>query len=165
MALAAAGDHSADAAALTYLHAQQLPDGGFAYQNSSPWGPPVSDPDSDAIVLQALVAAGEDPESSSWLVGSSSVLTHLRSTQGTDGGFAYPGTGESAFTTSQVPAALMRVAVRWGRVMDGGSGPACHRLPHAHAGRHAHREADDEANGSAHRAPDRPPDRQAFGDT
>jgi hypothetical protein len=33
MALDQAGHHSADAAALTYLHSQQLSDGGFPYQN------------------------------------------------------------------------------------------------------------------------------------
>jgi hypothetical protein len=109
MALDAAGDHAADASTLAYLHTQQLPDGGFPYQKSSAFGPPASDADSDALVLQALIGAGQDPESSSWLQGSNSVLTHLRSIQGSDGGFAYPGTAPSAFTTSQVPAALMGI--------------------------------------------------------
>jgi hypothetical protein len=117
MALGAAGDHSADAAALAYLRTQQLPDGGFPYQNSSVWGPPASDPDSDSIVIQALIAAGQDPEGSAWLQGSNSAFTSLRAAQGSDGGFVYPGFGESAFTTSQVPAALSRVpyggAVSW----------------------------------------------------
>jgi hypothetical protein len=107
MALNAAGDHSTDPAALAYLRTQQLADGGFPYQNSSVW-PPASDPDSDAVVLQALVAAGQDPEGATWQQASNTVLTHLRSEQGTDGGFAYPGMSENAFTTSQVPAALMR---------------------------------------------------------
>jgi hypothetical protein len=109
MALDAAGDHAADASTLAYLHTQQLPDGGFPYQKSSAFGPPASDADSDALVLQALIGAGQDPESSSWLQGSNSVLTHLRSIQGSDGGFAYPGTAPSAFMTSQVPAALMGI--------------------------------------------------------
>jgi hypothetical protein len=109
MALDAAGDHSADATALAYLRTQQLPDGGFPYQNSSAFGPPASDADSDALVLQALIGAGQDPESASWLQGSNSVLTHLRSIQDSGGGFAYPGTAPSAFTTSQVPAALMGI--------------------------------------------------------
>ncbi|MFI5258329.1 MAG: hypothetical protein ACHQ01_01785 [Candidatus Limnocylindrales bacterium] len=108
MALDAAGVHAADAAGLTYLHTQQLADGGFPYQNSSTYGPPASDPDSDSIVLQALIAAGQDPESASWSRGGNDVLTNLRAGQGADGGFAYPGSGEDAFTTSQVPAALMR---------------------------------------------------------
>jgi hypothetical protein len=110
MALDASGVHSADAVALAYLHTQQLTDGGFPYQNSSTYGPPASDPDSDSIVLQALVAAGQDPEGAAWSQGSKNVLTDLRSSQGVDGGFAYPGSaGEDAFTTSQVPAALVRV--------------------------------------------------------
>jgi len=108
MALDAAGVHSADASGLAYLSSQQLPDGGFPYQNSSAFGPPASDPDSDSVVLQALVAAGQDPASAAWSKGSSNVLTHLRAGQGADGGFAYPASAENAFTTSQVPAALMR---------------------------------------------------------
>ena len=109
MALDAAGVHAADAAGLAYLSSQQLADGGFPYQKTSVWGPPTSDPDSDSIVLQALVAAGQDPTAPGWSQGSNDVLTQLGSSQGTDGGFAYPGMGEDAFTTSQVPAALMRV--------------------------------------------------------
>jgi hypothetical protein len=108
MALDSAGEHAADAAALTYLRSQQLSDGGFPYQNSATYGPPASDPDSDSVVLEALLAAGQDPESAAWTQGSNTVLSQLRAMQGTDGGFEYPGSGESAFTTSQVPAALMR---------------------------------------------------------
>jgi len=108
MALDAAGVHSADKAALAYLTSQQLDDGGFAYQNPSAWGPSASDPNSDSVVLQALLASGQDPEGAAWTRGSNDVLTNLRASQGADGGFTYPGTGESAFTTSQVPAALMR---------------------------------------------------------
>ena len=120
MALDAVGDHSADTAGLTYLRTQQLLDGGFLY--TSLYGPPA-DPDSDAIVLEALVAAGQDPEATDWLQGANSVLTHLRSTQVAGGGFAYPGQAANVFTTSQVPAALVRVsyagAVNWtaGRVL------------------------------------------------
>ncbi len=109
MALGAAADHSVDATGLAYLRSQQLADGGFPYQNSSAFGPPASDADSDSIVLQALIAAGQDPAGSSWLQGSNSVLTQLRTAQAAGGGFAYPGMAPSAFTTSQVPAALMLV--------------------------------------------------------
>ena len=108
IALDSAGVHTADAAGLAYLHTQQLADGGFPYQNSSTYGPPASDPDSDASVLEAMVAAGQNPESAGWTATGGTVFTHLRSMQGPDGGFEYPGSGESAFTTSQVPAALMR---------------------------------------------------------
>ncbi len=106
MALEAAGDDSADAAGLAYLATQQQANGGFIY--AALYGGPA-DVDSDALVLQALVATGQDPEGPAWLQGSNSVLTHIRASQGTDGGFAYPGMAESALTTSQIPAALMRV--------------------------------------------------------
>ncbi len=109
LALDAAGVHTTDKAALAYLQTQQLSDGGFPYQNSSTYGPPASDPDSDSTVLQALIAAGQDPESAGWSQGGNDVVTNLRTFQGSDGGFAYPGSGEDAFTTSQVPAALMRI--------------------------------------------------------
>ncbi len=109
MALDAAGDNSADAAALAYLHTQQLADGGFPYQNPSSFGAAVSDPDSDAGVIEALVSAGQDPEGTTWLQGGNSVLTHLRSGQASNGGFAFPGGSPDAFTTSQVPAALVRI--------------------------------------------------------
>jgi hypothetical protein len=104
MALDAASVHSADSASLAYLHTQQVADGGF----TGGWGPD-SDADSDAEVLQALVAAGQDPLSSTWSKGSGNVFTAMRAAQGTDGGFNYQTYGESALTTSEIPAALMRV--------------------------------------------------------
>ena len=117
MALDVAGNRTADATGLAYLRTQQLADGGFPYQNSDAYGPPTSDPDSDSIVLQALVAAGQNPTGANWLKGAKSVLTHLRTTQAASGGFAYPGQAPNAFTTSQVPAALSQIpyahAVHW----------------------------------------------------
>ena len=109
MALDASGIHSADAAALAYLATQQLADGGFPYQNSTSNGTPASDADSDSIVLQALLAMGQDSGSVGWSKGSADVLTSMRASQAIDGGFTYPGSGESAFTTSQVPAGLAGV--------------------------------------------------------
>jgi hypothetical protein len=109
MALDRAGVRSADESALAYLATQQLPDGGFPYQNSTAFGPPASDPDSDSIVLQAIIAAGRDPSTADWSKGTSNVLTHMSAGQLPDGGFVVPGSTENAFTTSQAPAALMRV--------------------------------------------------------
>ncbi|HEX7590949.1 MAG TPA: hypothetical protein VF375_03290 [Candidatus Limnocylindrales bacterium] len=106
MALHAAGVHSADSTGLAYLHTQQNTDGGFLF--SSAYGPPA-DPDSDSIVIEALVAEGQNPEAAGWSQGSNNAMTHLRASQGSDGGFAYPGSPENAFTTTQVPAALVRV--------------------------------------------------------
>ena len=107
IALDKAGVHAADTAALAYLSSQQLADGGFPYQNSTVFGTPASDPDSDALVLQALLATGADVTSAAWSKGSNTILTHLASGQGPDGGFAFPGSPENAFTTVQVPAALV----------------------------------------------------------
>jgi len=106
MALNAAGVHSANTAAFAYLATQQTADGGFAY--STAWGS-ASDADSDAQVLQALISAGEDPLGTTWSKGSGNALTAMRAAQGADGGFNYQTYGESAFTTREIPAALMRV--------------------------------------------------------
>ena len=106
MALDVAGIGSADSKGLAYLKSQQQDDGGFLFAGM--YGPPA-DPDSDALVIQAIVAAGGDPASTAWSQNSINVLDHLRAAQGADGGFVTPGWGESAFTTTEIPAALMRV--------------------------------------------------------
>jgi len=59
MALDAAGDHTDDASALKWLATQQDTDGGFQYQ-AGPYSV-GSDPDSTALVVQAIVATGGDP--------------------------------------------------------------------------------------------------------
>jgi len=104
--LAAASDHSRDSAALTWLHTQQQPDGGFPYQG--PGGP--SDPDSDALVIQGILASGQQPQSATWTAKgtSNTPVSNLAGMQAPSGGFAYPGNpGPDAFTTSEVPAALV----------------------------------------------------------
>jgi hypothetical protein len=106
MALIAVGVDTADTKGLVYLRTQQVDDGGFVY--STAWGS-TSDPDSDSLVLQALLAAGVDPQAADWSKGSNTVLTAIRVSQGADGGFAGVGSGETPFITSQVPAALMGV--------------------------------------------------------
>ena len=133
MALAAAGDRSHVAAALAWLHAQQGTDGGFPYQAGAG---AVSDPDSDALVLQALTALHESPAAASWTIGGHTVLSDLVSRQATNGGFTYPGNAApDAFTTSEVPMALERVPFPGtnrftfglaipGRTCPGGSNPA-----------------------------------------
>jgi hypothetical protein len=131
IALDAAGVHKADATGLAYLASQQLADGGFPYQNASTFGAPASDPDSDSIVLQALLAAGQDPTAGSWSKGSNNVLTNLRAGQAADGGYAYPGSKENAFTTVQVPAGL--VGSPYGAVVhpQSGAGVPNSRCPNA----------------------------------
>ena len=111
-ALVAAGTPTSDAsitAALAYLHAQQLGDGGFPYSDAFP--PAFSDPDSDANVIQGLLAAGEDPSGSAWTKSGHTALTNILTFQSSaNGGVTYPGNpGPDAFTTSQVPAGIKEV--------------------------------------------------------
>jgi len=99
------------AGALRFLHTQQDPaSGGMAYSNLGQFGSPTSDPDSDALVIQALVDVGEDPASASWSNSkgspSSDILTFQDSSSG---GFSFDhASAPNAFTTSEVPAGLDR---------------------------------------------------------
>jgi hypothetical protein len=111
MALTAAGDTASNDAgtyssAFTFLHSQQDPaSGGFPY--AAAFGT-ASDPDSDALVVQGLVAAGQDPSSGSWTNLKGNAPTDiLRFQDPGTGGFTFPGNpGPDAFTTSEVPAAI-----------------------------------------------------------
>jgi hypothetical protein len=110
MALAAACDHSADSAAFAFLHTQQDPaSGGFAFTTLGPFGSPSSDPDSDALVIQGLVAAGQDPDSATWTNSAGNALTDIVTFQDpVTGGFAFlHGIAPDAFTTTFVPAGLL----------------------------------------------------------
>jgi hypothetical protein len=103
MALDSAGNHSRDASGRAWLHKQQNADGGFPYQAGS-----GSDPDSTALVLQAIVATGADPAAATWTKGGHTPLAKLIATQGAGGGYTFPGNaGPDAFTTSQVPLGLL----------------------------------------------------------
>lgn len=107
-ALVAAGTPVSDGSitkGLAYLAGQQLSDGGFPYSDA--YGPPFSDPDSDAIVVQGLVAAGENPAGPTWTKGGHTALSNIVTFQDARGGFVFPGNpGPDTFTTSQVPAGL-----------------------------------------------------------
>ncbi len=104
MALDATATHRRDAAALAWLHTQQDGDGGFPYQAGA-----GTDPDSTALVLQALLAAGQNPDAPSWAAGGHTPLAELIATQDQDGGYTFPGNpAPDPFTTAQVPLALDR---------------------------------------------------------
>ena len=106
MALDASGVHTRDRAALTWLHTQQDADGGFPYQAG--FG---TDPDSTALVLQALLATGQNPDAPAWAPGGHSPLARLIASQDSGGGFTFPGNAApDPFTTAQVPPALERAA-------------------------------------------------------
>ncbi|HUZ01007.1 MAG TPA: prenyltransferase/squalene oxidase repeat-containing protein [Thermomicrobiaceae bacterium] len=105
MALVAAGAADTDPAlarALAYLRAQQQPDGGFPYQAGA-----GSDPDSDALVIEALAASGQDIGTSWTKDGQSPFASLLGFQDAASGGFRYPGNAApDPFTTSQVPQGL-----------------------------------------------------------
>lgn len=80
--------------ALAYLKSQQQASGGFQYTA----GTGDSDPDSDALVIEALLAVGQDPTGISWSLANKNALTDLLSFQYSTGGFGYyrPGTNATA---------------------------------------------------------------------
>jgi hypothetical protein len=110
-ALVEAGVPSGDASiqrALAYLHTQQNDDGGFPYQKPSPWGTDT-DANSTAYVVQALVAAGEDPEGPAWTRQGKTPLSALLSLQLPSGALQWQAAvpGENALATYQAIVALM----------------------------------------------------------
>ncbi|HUS13655.1 MAG TPA: prenyltransferase/squalene oxidase repeat-containing protein [Chloroflexia bacterium] len=72
--------------AFAYLHAQQNPDGGYAYQQ----GPGNdSDANSTAMVIMGLAAAGEDPNGAAWQKQGKSPLAYLAGLQNASGALRY----------------------------------------------------------------------------
>lgn len=112
-ALVAAGVPPTDPAlrsALAYLHTQQNADGGFPYAKPSPYGT-NTDSNSTAYVIQALVAAGQDPEGADWTVNGKTPLTALWALQLASGALEWQaGLGENALATYQAVPALMLAA-------------------------------------------------------
>jgi hypothetical protein len=104
-ALGEAGVTSASTAAEGYLHSLQDSDGGFPFNSGA-----GSDPSSDSIVIQALLAIGQDPTASAWATSAhDSPLTNLETFADPhgSGGYVFPGnTTPDAFTTSDIPEAL-----------------------------------------------------------
>ncbi len=109
-ALIAAGVSPSEGAvqdALDYLAEAQNDDGAWPYDPLSPWGTD-SDANSTALVIQALVAAGED--SDDWDKGGTTPLQALVAFQLGSGALEWqPGFGENPLATYQaVPALLLQ---------------------------------------------------------
>ena len=101
-ALGSIGDSTRNAAALAWLHTQQNGDGGFPFE--TPGGYTLSDANSDAFVLQALVATGQTL--SAWTTAGRSPMSNLLTFQdAATGGFRLP-TPDTFTTSLGVPAAL-----------------------------------------------------------
>jgi hypothetical protein len=97
--------------ALQYFHLHQKPSGGFEY--STPFAPPGdSDPNSDAAVIQALLALGEDPSGTAWTLTGKNAVTDILTFQFENGGFGFsrPGSSQTAapdaLSTTQALVAL-----------------------------------------------------------
>jgi hypothetical protein len=99
-ALIAAGVPASDASiaeALGWVRANQGADGGWGFD------PSASNASSTAYVVQALLAAGEDPESATYTKNGATPVSYLLSQQEADGAFAG---FDRAFATNQVVPAL-----------------------------------------------------------
>ncbi len=109
-ALIAAGESVTSTAiisGLQYLEAAQNTDGGFPYSPTSQWGTD-SDTNSTAYVLQALLAAGEDPLSGTWVISETNPVAFLLGMQLADGSFEWqPGLGANQGATQQAITALL----------------------------------------------------------
>jgi len=83
--------------ALGFLISAQDADGGWGYEPNTAGAPGTTDPDSTALVVQALISLGQSPSSAAFVRGSANPVSALLSfqlTAGTGaGGFTYPGDG------------------------------------------------------------------------
>jgi len=108
-AMQAAGPFAGNAAALDYFAAAQSDTGGFAY---IPGG--EDDPNSTALVLQAIVAGGEDPSTGRWVKTTSTPFTSLLSWQlGCDAAAADIGAFTSPFSGGDADAIATMQGI-WG---------------------------------------------------
>jgi hypothetical protein len=100
--------------ALAFLTSAQDSDGGWPLSPNTTANPETSDPNSTALVIQALLALGQSPSSPTFDQGANTPLTALLSfqvTSGQDAGaFSFPGVGTAAtgnvLATNQVVPAL-----------------------------------------------------------
>lgn len=106
-ALKAVGDTSdAISKAIGYYKTQQNPDGGFPYSQSSQFGN-ASDANSTALSIQALIAAGENPQN--WARGGQNPAQRLAAFQNESGAFRYQDTQpeDNALASYQAVPALV----------------------------------------------------------
>jgi hypothetical protein len=104
----------ASGSALHFLARAQDADGGWSYEPNTPNTPGSTDPDSTALVLQALLSLGASPSSAKFTKGSSDPVATLSSFQITSGAntgaLAFPGIpGANQLATYQAVPALAGV--------------------------------------------------------
>lgn len=92
---------------LNFLKSAQNEDGGFPYDPDSPWGT-QSDTNSTALVVQAIVAAGQDPGTDPWVINQTNPIEFLLTMQLEDGSFEWQsGYGSNLLATQQAIPALL----------------------------------------------------------
>jgi hypothetical protein len=98
--------------ALRFIHTAQDSDGGWGFEPNAADSPGFTDPDSTALVIQAVLALGKSPSSAAFEQGSSNPVSTLLSFQlgsgsgSGAGAFVFPGSSDpNAIATYQaVPA-------------------------------------------------------------
>jgi hypothetical protein len=111
--LSAQGALSSKAAnrAVKFISAAQDSDGGWGYEPNAADAPGSSDPDSTALVVQAILALGKSPAAAKFVQGSANPVSALLSFQLTsgagNGAFFFPGDSDpdTLATYEAVPAA------------------------------------------------------------
>ena len=112
-ALIAAGELTSTTEVISgvnYLEAAQNDDGGFPYDPNAVTGTD-SDTNSTAYVVQALMAAGQNPLTGTWIISATNPISYLLSMQLSDGSLAWMSSNPqpNQFATRQaVPALLGR---------------------------------------------------------
>jgi hypothetical protein len=101
-------------AALGFLTTGQDPDGGWSYYPNTVATPGSTDPDSTALVIQALVALGDSPSGAPFVKGSADPVSALLSFQFTSG----PSAGAVFFPPSPSPASAI-ATYQAGPALDG----------------------------------------------
>ncbi len=92
---------------LNYLQSAQNSDGGFPYDLVSIWGTD-SDANSTAYAIQAILAAGQNPETSPWVQSGGNPIQFLLSLQLANGSIEWQsGYGANLLATQQVIPALL----------------------------------------------------------
>lgn len=129
--VAAGGQDVAISKALDYLRGIQNEDGGFPYQKPSDYGTDT-DANSTAYVIQALIAAGNDPDSDGWAMAENSPMSALIALQLESGAFAWQValSGDNFLATAQaVPAIEGKAFLSVTGLVDVGEAAAPAELP------------------------------------
>lgn len=116
-ALLAAGEapgSQAVADGLDYLAGAQNADGGFGWDPNAAPPASLSDTNSTAYALQAILAAGEDPTGGRWKQGSNTPISYLLDAQMPNGGFEWqPGSDANQSATRQAIPGLLGRPFPW----------------------------------------------------